>query len=108
MIVFSSVLFYVEDHHLILHFYVFDTVIELHDIYMTLWLTVVSHGHVYFKGGSNGGTIMLWSCCFLFFILDELFFNYSFVQLKINNQALDSAHAPVSPGEVFKVYGSKD
>lgn len=45
---------------------------------------------------------------FFFSILDELLFNNSFVQLKINVQALDSAHAPVSPGEVFKVDGSKD
>lgn len=45
---------------------------------------------------------------FFLSILDELIFNNSFVQLKINNQALDSANVPVSPGEVFKVYGSKD
>lgn len=34
--------------------------------------------------------------------------NPSFVQLKINNQALDAAHAPLSPGEIFKVYGSRN
>ncbi len=39
-------------------------------------------------------------------IFDKLLFNNSFVQLKINVQALDSA--PVSQGEVFKVDGSKD
>lgn len=47
----------------------------------------------------------LFAFLFCFFILDELIFNYSSVQLKINNQALDSAFTPVSPGEVFKVYG---
>lgn len=35
-----------------------------------------------------------------FFLID------SFVQLKINNQALETAFAPVSPGEIFKVFGS--
>lgn len=35
-----------------------------------------------------------------------LFLIDSFVQLKINNQALETAFAPVSPGEVFKVFGS--
>lgn len=30
-----------------------------------------------------------------------------FVQLKINNQALETAFTPVSPGEVFKVFGSE-
>lgn len=34
-------------------------------------------------------------------------FNEPFVQLKINNQALESAFTPVSPGEVFKVFGSQ-
>lgn len=43
--------------------------------------------------------------CFVLFWMSS--FNNSFVQLKINNQALDSANAPVSPGEIFKVYGLK-
>lgn len=36
-----------------------------------------------------------------------LFLIDSFVQLKINNQALETAFAPISPGEVFKVFGSE-
>lgn len=35
-----------------------------------------------------------------------LFLIESFVQLKINNQALETAFATVSPGRVFKVFGS--
>lgn len=35
-----------------------------------------------------------------------LFLIDSFVQLKMNNQALETGFAPVSPGEVFKVFGS--
>lgn len=49
---------------------------------------------------------MLWGF-FYEYILDELLFDNSSVQFKINNQALESAFAPVSPGEVFKVYGFK-
>lgn len=45
---------------------------------------------------------------FLFLKWAIINFNDSFVQLKLNNQILDSAFKPVSPGEVFKVYGSKD
>lgn len=55
---------------------------------------------------------VMWSQAQIFF--SSLFewaisnFNHSSVQLKLNNQALDSAFTPVSPGEVFKVYGSID
>lgn len=38
----------------------------------------------------------------------ELKFDHSFVELKINNQTLDSDFAPVSPGEVFKVDHPED
>lgn len=37
--------------------------------------------------------------------MNSCFKNNSSVQLKINNQALESA--PVSPGDIFKVYGPR-
>lgn len=78
-------------HHVILHFYIFVTVIVLNTTHDT-----ATHVMWSWEGSPKD------------LIIDELILNNSFVHLKINNQALDSAFAPVSPGEVFKVYGWKD
>lgn len=43
---------------------------------------------------------------FLLSLRQAYFLIDSFVQLKMNNQALETGFAPVSPGEVFKVFGS--